>query len=146
MWIRCTSALFIRVSKLMVTTALFAKLLFRWQQQAFPIHSSRIPVTISKVPEVLLSFLRGNRNSHPCFMRRLHTALTWETADCRPVLLLLYSSKQLHTCCALSPVCPQILKQSYERRLCCVLQAIRHLDGRDWNGRRLLVERARNVK
>ncbi len=26
------------------------------------------------------------------------------------------------------------------------LQAIRHLDGRDWNGRRLLVERARNVK
>jgi len=26
------------------------------------------------------------------------------------------------------------------------LQAIRHLDGRDWNGRRLLVERAKNVK
>ena len=26
------------------------------------------------------------------------------------------------------------------------VQAIRHLDGRDWNGRRLLVERAKNVK
>ena len=31
--------------------------------------------------------------------------------------------------------------------LCCSnVQAIRHLDGRDWNGRRLLVERAKNVK
>ena len=27
-----------------------------------------------------------------------------------------------------------------------IVQAIRHLDGRDWNGRRLLVERAKNVK
>lgn len=25
-------------------------------------------------------------------------------------------------------------------------RAIRHLDGRDWNGRRLLVERAKNIK
>jgi transformer-2 protein len=25
-------------------------------------------------------------------------------------------------------------------------RAIRHLDGREWNGRRLLVERAKNVK
>ena len=29
---------------------------------------------------------------------------------------------------------------------CSNMQAIRHLDGRDWNGRRLLVERAKNVK
>ena len=42
----------------------------------------------------------------------------------------------------ISPVTPRAQLLTYR----CSLQAIRNLDGGEWNGRRLLVERARNVR